>query len=85
MIYQVYKYVTENGTKVDTGPTIGGFWSVDKWTIDYNGSPLEAWLMDEGYTKKIRYKGLSVYQSGDNPMVIEAGNMEVLAELENIK
>lgn len=85
MIYHIYKYVTENGNKIDNGPTIGGFWTVDIWKIDYNGSPLEARLMDEGYTQEIRYKGLVIRQSGDNPMVIEAGNMEVLAELENIK
>lgn len=51
-VEHLFRYIREHGTLQDTGPTIGGFWTVEVW-IHPDFPDLRAKLMDEGATMGI--------------------------------
>lgn len=59
---KVFETVRENGSKNDTTGTIGGFWTVDIWTMN----DIVVRLEDEGYTRAIRTPLIHVVDSGGN-------------------
>lgn len=75
-IYNIFKFVSENGDKAERGPTIGSFWTVDRWTL----GDVTVRLEDEGYTKTIRSPLVQVSDSGGK-LIWYRGDEEYLEAL----
>lgn len=61
--------------------TVGGFWTVDTYAIEVNGSKVTAQSMDEGYTDKIISEKVVAFRFCNGKIDYMKGNLADLIEL----